>query len=225
MTKNKSNSRNLVLFTLAILIIFILLFVVTQMTKKTDGSSTMKNKPDIASQPLMGNKDAKVTIVEFGDYKCPSCKAWGEQIFPKLQKDYVDTGKANFSYINTLFHGDESKLGALAGESIYAKNPDEFWNIHKAIFNAQPAVDHDSLWITPEKLLELAKTNAPKIDLKALEDDLKNQSFLSQVSLDEKLVKQFNVQKTPTIMVNDVMITNPFDYKTISAIIDKELGK
>ena len=223
MKKNKNASRNLVLFTLAILILFISIFVLNQMTKKIDNKTTMTNAPDISAQPVMGNKDAKVTIVEFGDYKCPSCKAWGEQILPQLTKEYITPGKAKFSYINVLFHGEESKIGALAGESVFAQNPEVFWVIHKAIFNAQPTVNHDSLWVTPAKMLEIAKIQAPSIDLLKLEDDIKNQRTLPQVKVDEKLVQQFNVKQTPTIMINDVAITNPFDYKAIVETIEKEL--
>ncbi|WP_420831212.1 thioredoxin domain-containing protein [Paenibacillus lignilyticus] len=37
-----------------------------------------------------------MSIVEFGDFKCPSCKAWGEQLYPKLKEAYIDRGKSQF---------------------------------------------------------------------------------------------------------------------------------
>ncbi|MDA6082947.1 thioredoxin domain-containing protein, partial [Escherichia coli] len=77
-------------------------------------------------------------VVEFGDFKCPACKAWGQNIFPKLVEDYVDTGKVKFSYINVLFHGDESKLGSVAAEAVYKQNPDSYWDFNKALFDAHP---------------------------------------------------------------------------------------
>ena len=71
------------------------------------------------SQPTLGSSNAPITVVELGDFKCPACKAWGENIFPQLIEDYVDTGKVKFSLVNVLFHGDESKLGSVAAEAIY----------------------------------------------------------------------------------------------------------
>ncbi|WP_243463044.1 thioredoxin domain-containing protein [Mesobacillus boroniphilus] len=44
----------------------------------------------------------------------PACKAWSQNFYPQLVKDYVETGKVKFAYINVLFHGEESKLGSLA---------------------------------------------------------------------------------------------------------------
>ena len=132
---------------------------------------SFEKQPPIDGQPTMGESDAPITVVEFGDFKCPSCKAWGETIYPQLITDYVDTGKVKFSFINVLFHGDESKLGSLAAEAVYKQNPDSYWEFHKGLFKEQPDADHDSLWITREKINEVASA-IPDIDLKQLQDDM-----------------------------------------------------
>ncbi|OAB44747.1 hypothetical protein PGLA_04860 [Paenibacillus glacialis] len=66
-------------------------------------------------------------MIEFGDYKCPSCKAWSEHLYPQLMKEYVDTSKVKFAYINVLFHGEESELASLAVESVFDQDPEAFW--------------------------------------------------------------------------------------------------
>ncbi|MBY3621071.1 thioredoxin domain-containing protein [Acinetobacter sp. CUI P1] len=161
----KANNKNLVIYTTIIVVLLVALFVINQASKKnTDITKATSKSSSTSSQPLMGDTNAKVSIVEFGDYKCPSCKAWGEQVWPKLKASYVDTGKATFSYINVLFHGTESNLGALAGEAVLKTNPDDFWNFHKTLFDAQPSENHDGLWITEEKLLDVVQTSVPGID-------------------------------------------------------------
>ncbi|KFN04300.1 thioredoxin family protein [Bacillus clarus] len=60
-------------------------------------NKVIKDLPPIGKQPTLGKEDAQISVVEFGDYKCPARKAWGERIFPQLQKDYIDTGKVKFS--------------------------------------------------------------------------------------------------------------------------------
>ncbi|OME75956.1 dihydroneopterin aldolase [Paenibacillus sp. FSL A5-0031] len=224
MNKKSKKSRSLVLYTLVVIVLFVALFAINQATNKKDNvNQTTAEAPSTASQPVMGKEDAKVSIVEFGDYKCPSCKAWGEQVWPLLKKDYIDSGKAKFSYTNVLFHGEESKLGALAGEAIFKSNPEDFWTFHKALFDAQPEVNHDGLWITEEKLLEVAKTSVPTMDLEQFQQSLKSNEVQGSLDLDQELVKQFNIKQTPTIMINNIVIANPFDYAAITAAIEQEM--
>jgi protein-disulfide isomerase len=225
MNKRKKNPRYLVLFSAVIIVLFVIMFLLNRATDEAVDTTKTTKAPDLIGQPIMGSDEAKVTIVEFGDYKCPSCKAWGEQIFPPIKQMYIDTGKVKFSYINVLFHGEESTLGALASESVFAQNPESFWDFHKRLFAAQPSGDHDSLWLTSEKVLEVANTLGQGIDAAKLQTDMSNQTTMTQVNEDTKLVQEFNVQQTPTIMVNDIVITNPFDYKLIVRVIEEQLGK
>ncbi|SFS45232.1 DsbA family protein [Paenibacillus sp. BC26] len=216
------SSKQLVLFTSIIVGLFVLLFIISQATDKTGKS--FQDAPEIINQPIEGDKDAKVSIVEFGDYKCPSCKAWGEQFYPKLKEAYIDSGKANFTYINVLFHGDESRLGAQAGEAVWSQNPEAFWPFHKALFQAQPAQDHDALWITTDKINEIAATVKPAIDLEKLNAAISGEAVQNEVSADEKLVQDYKVMQTPSIMINQVMVKDPFDYAAIVELIEEQLN-
>ncbi len=224
------NSQKIVISTLILFaaIVGLVLFLnrEDERTQETDQTTNSKGHPSIEGQPTLGGADAPVSIVEFGDYKCPSCKQWGETIYPKLIEDYVDTGKAKLSYINVLFHGKESILAALASESVYKQDPESFWAFHKAVFDAQPATEeHDNPWVTVDKLKEIAAKTAPNVDLAQLETDLNvdGTSVAEDVSKDDGLVKEFNVQFTPSIMVNGVMLEDPFDYETIVSLIEKGL--
>jgi len=46
-----------------------------------------------AADPVLGNPNAPVTIVEYGDYKCRFCAAWAVQTEPQLKRAFIDTGK------------------------------------------------------------------------------------------------------------------------------------
>lgn len=198
------------------------LVVINNSNSKTDTASTYEKKPPVEGQPTLGKSDASVQVVEFGDFKCPACKAWGENIYPQLVKDYVDKGKVTFTFINVLFHGEESELGSLAAESVYKQNPDKYWEFHKALFKEQPRENHDALWITDEKINEIAGT-IPGLDVNQLQEDMKNEAVIEEVSKYQKLVEEYKVQLTPSIMVNGTMLEDPFDYEKIKSLIDKEL--
>lgn len=225
MAKNRTNSpfKFAVILTLVIFALLSTLVVFNNMKSDTNNNVSFDKQPSIEGQPTLGKSDAPVTVVEFGDFKCPACKEWGETIFPQLVKEYVDTGKVKFSFINTLFHGEESNLGSLAAESVFDQNPDAYWDFHKGLFIEQPSENHDALWITKEKILEVASKNVPNIDLERLKSDIQQQSKIEEINRDTKLVKEFKVELTPTIMVNGTMLEDPFDYEKIKSLIEKEI--
>ncbi|MEV5117014.1 DsbA family protein [Peribacillus frigoritolerans] len=220
MMKSKNSGMKMaVILTIIILGVLAALVVINSETKNTGSEVKV---PSIEGQPILGEANAPVTVVEFGDFKCPSCKAWGETIFPRLVSEYVDTGKVKFSYINVLFHGEESKLGSIAAESVLKNFPDAYWDFHKGLFKEQPSQNHDALWINQEKILEVA-SGVPGIDVDKLKTDIEQQSDLEAVNKDTELVEEFKVQQTPTIIINGIMLEYPFDYEKIKTHIDQEL--
>lgn len=219
--KNNSFFKMIVVITL-IVIAAITALVMINSNSGSDTSTNVDKLPQLEGQPTMGEADAPVTVVEFGDYKCPACKAWGEQFLPTLVQEYVDQGKVKFTYINVLFHGEESNLGSAAAEAIYKQSPESYWEFHKQLFGEQPGADHDSKWLTNEKVMEVASA-IPGIDLSQLEKDIQSQDVKNELEKDTALVEEFKVEKTPTVMVNDTVLEDPFDYELIISLIEKEL--
>ena len=147
----------------------------------------------------------------------------GENIMPQLSKDFIETGKASFSYINVLFMVKSQKQAHFA-EAIIRKILTHFghFTMKYLMHNLQQSKD-DNAWLTPDKALELAREYTPNIDLAKLKEDMGSKQIEDQVGLDEELVREYNVQQTPTIMINNVMVSNPFDYEEISSLINAQL--
>lgn len=222
MKAKSSGLKVVMIITIIILGLMTALVVLNNMQSDANNHTSFDKQPPIEGQPVLGEPDAPVTVVEFGDFKCPACKAWGESVFPALINDYVETGKVKFSYVNVLFHGEESQLGSLAAESIFKQNPDTYWDFHQELFKEQPSQNHDALWITPDKMLEIAK-KFPSIDVEKLKVDLEQQSAIEEVQKDSKLVEEYKVEQTPSIMVNGTMLEDPFDYEEMKSLIEEEL--
>lgn len=214
------NTKALVLITggVTLLVAIFVLFL-----NNESENQELANHPNIDNQPTMGDENASVSLVEFGDYKCPSCKAWNEIVYPKLKADFIDNGKLKFTYINVLFHGEESALGAAAGEAVYKQNSDAYWKFHKQLFNEQPKELHDDLWITPDKVAEVSKEYAPKINQDMFKNDISSKEITQEVEKDANLVKEFKVEQTPSIIINGIMLEDPFNYEEISRIINEQL--
>jgi len=52
----------------------------------------------IDDDPALGDPDAKVTIIEFGDYQCPYCRIFWKDTLPRIKEQYVDTGKVRLVF-------------------------------------------------------------------------------------------------------------------------------
>jgi protein-disulfide isomerase len=222
--KKTNSAKMLVIYTTAILILFVAIFMINRANNGQGEATRLANPPSIVNQPVIGNEQAKVTMIEFGDYKCPSCKLWSENIYPQLKAQFIDSGQAKLAFINTLFHGEESRLGAIAGEAVLSQSKDAFWEFNEAMFAAQPTSDHEVQWITEQKIAEIANSIPTKIDLKKLAEDITNRTTSPQVDIDTGIVEKYQINQTPTLLINGIRVGNPFDLNEIKAIIDKEIG-
>ncbi|MBU8785543.1 MULTISPECIES: thioredoxin domain-containing protein [Bacillus] len=224
MKKNQQSPMKFAVI-MTVVVVFLIGVLVVLNNQTENASQTFDDKPSTEGQPILGNKKAAVTITEFGDYKCPSCKQWTETVFPDLKKDFIDKGKVNFSYINFVNeqHGRGSELSALASEQVWKEDPDSFWAFHEALFKVQP--DNDTMeteWATPAKLADIAESHT-KVKRDKLIKSLDDKTFSKELQTDESLIDEYKVDSTPTIFVNGEKIAKPFDYDQIKEAIEKEL--
>jgi len=220
-SRNTNSMKPLLWITVGFAAVIILLVVLTAL--RGTSQDRFSELPSLEAQQVRGNENAAVTVVEFGDYMCPTCMVWDRMVYPQLHKDYIATGKVQYVFINTLFHGQPSELAALASESVFEQSPEHFWAYHDAIFTAQANQDSNSNWVTPELLLSLAEEHVPGIDLEKLEADLVNKAALPKLVIDMDLVDRYEVKGTPTVMINGIVMNNPMDYEEIRETIEQEL--
>jgi len=174
-------------------------------------------------QPSLGEPDAPVKVVEFGDYKCPACAYFHEQVFFDLKRDYIDTGKVEFFFINFPIIGPDSITAGIAGECIYHQSEPAFWAYHGAVYENQGP--ESRLWATPAFLLELVRQHVKvKIDEAELERCIADERYRKDVEQDGKIGEAAGVRATPSIFVNGQKVDYP-SYKAIKAAIEKELAK
>ncbi len=100
-----------------------------------DQAQTIVVPPIGTRDVVMGNKDAKVTLIEYGDYQCPFCGRFFTQVEPNLIEDYVNTGKVKFVYRDLAFLGPESIASAEAAEC--SKDQNKFWQFHDALYTEE----------------------------------------------------------------------------------------
>ncbi len=94
-------------------------------------------KVSIDNDPILGDKNAPVTIIEFSDYECPFCKRHFEQTLPQLVKEYINTGKVKlvFRDLPLSFHDPMATTEAIAANCARAQGDDTtYFKYHDEIF-------------------------------------------------------------------------------------------
>ena len=193
--ERKQLIQKMVIGTLLVLAIGVgVLLMVNSKTAPEESAELYQN------QPMVGQSDASVKIVEFGDFKCPACKMFTSALYPQIKKELIDTGIASFYFVNFPFLGTDSTAAAIATEAVFAQKPTAFWDYYKAVYGAQG--DEKTVWATTDKLVEIAKLSGIDIDLERLRQDIDKETYKKQVQDDEKLAKQYRITGTPSLLVN-----------------------
>src|SRR3990172_10921837 len=91
----------------------------------------------VDDDPVLGDKNAPITIVEFSDYECPFCKRHFDETLPQLVKNYVDTGKVKIVYRDfpLSFHDPMATKEAVAANCAREQGADKkYFEFHDEIF-------------------------------------------------------------------------------------------
>ncbi|MES2503459.1 MAG: DsbA family protein [Myxococcota bacterium] len=149
----------------------------------------------VGQSPVLGKKDAKVSIVVFSDGQCPFCKG-ADELLREAVKDPELKEKVNIVFKNypLSFH-QNAKPAAKAALAAKEQGDDKFWAMMEKIFNNQQN-------LTPENFSKWAKEiglSMPKYELALKNNDGK---YEEQIKADMDLgTNQAQVRGTPSIYV------------------------
>jgi protein-disulfide isomerase len=145
---------------------------------------------------ILGNTSAPITIVEFGDYQCHQCYNWFHNTKPSVFQNYVDTGKANFVFVDFAFLGRDSPKAAQA--SYCAEDQGKYWEYHNQLYNAQES-QIDNGWANSERLKAFAFSLG--LDMESFESCLDSGKYAKRVQYNIAEAKKLGVTGTPTFFI------------------------
>jgi protein-disulfide isomerase len=226
--KKKQQTWIIMSTTLAVLIVVALIVAIVFNNKKAHtvqqgASSAQSQVIEYNNEPSMGETKAPVKLAEFGDYKCMYCRQFELGIFPQLKKDYIDTGKVQFYFMNFPIIAQDSVLAANASETIYEEHPNDFWKFHELLYQNQG--DETKPWVTQDVLVKFAKEAVPNLDEKPFRWSLSQSSYQDQINRDKEMGQRAGVQGTPTLFINGQPVGNPLDYSALKKQLDQALQK
>lgn len=168
---------------------------------------------DIENGLFFGDKKAKVRVVVFEDFKCKYCKKYSNEIFPQIQKKYIDTNKINYVILPLAFiYG--SKPLANAAIAIYELQKDQFFEFIKIISQKNAKIQ------TNQDLIKIA-SKLEGVDIEIFETFLDNEIFNTylkdNLAYAKKIMPSFEV---PAIYVNG----NPIRIDKVINTIEENLN-
>jgi protein-disulfide isomerase len=174
--------------------------------------------PQISARDVvLGDIKAPVTFFEYGDYQCPFCGRFFQQIEPSLRDEYVKTGKVKMVFKSFQFLGPESLAAAEAAEC--AKDQSKFWGYHDALYTAEIADGKESNGNLNRELFMKIAGNLG-MDTAAFANCIDTKKYAAQVQQDIADGQAVGVNSTPTSFVNGQMLQGALPYAQFKAVID-----
>ena len=164
-----------------------------------------------------GNVDAKVSILVYESLTCGHCADFHKEVYPKLKKDFIDAG-----LVNIEFRSFPLDLAALNASKIaHCKNDGNSDILHFLYENQKKWVRGKTIKEFNGNLKKLIVTNLP-FDFTEFESCLANKDIEDHI-LNDRIsgVKKFNIEATPTLIINGKKFDNPHNYKKLKKTLEK----
>ena len=161
---------------------------------------------------VQGADDAPVTLVEYGDYECPSCGD-AYTVVKRVQKHFGP--KLRFVYRNFPLEQHEFAMPA-AETAEFAASEGKFWEMHDALYENQVAMDEDLFPKLGKKL---------GLDTEGLMDALEEEQFAAHIEADMKSGEASGVRGTPTFYINGHRQDGSFAYDTLTDAVNAALAE
>ena len=189
-----------------IILFFALLFQIS--TINADNS-------DIIKRILVGNKDAKITIIVYESLTCSHCANFHINILPDLKRDYIDTGIAKIEFRH--FPLDVAALNA--SKIAQCKNDGKSDILNSLYLNQPKWIKGQTIDEVNENLKKFLISENMKIDFNKCTTDKNIEDFVLNDRIEG--VKKFKVNATPTIIIDDKKFEKSLNYKNLKKTLEK----
>ena len=162
-----------------------------------------------------GSKTAKVKIIVYESLTCGHCAEFHKKIYPEIKKDFIDTG-----LVNIEFRSFPLNMAALNASKIaHCNNDGNSEILHFLFSNQRKWVKGNTIEEANMNLKNLITDENIKIDF----DSCINNKLVEDYILESRIngVKKFEINATPTLVIDNKKFEDPFNYKKIKKTLEK----
>ena len=164
---------------------------------------------------LVGNKDAKITIIVYESLTCSHCASFHINVFPDLKKDYIDTGLAKIEFRH--FPLDIAALNA--SKISQCKNDGGSEILNSLYLNQTKWVKGKTIEDVNENLKKFLVNEGFDIDLEKCTTNKEIEDFILNDRIEG--TKEFKINATPTIIINNKKFEKTLNYKNLKDSLEK----
>ena len=161
----------------------------------TDSNALTAAKLIQDGSPVLGDADAPVTILEWGDYQCTFCYKFNQGTLNTIKKDYIDSGKVNLIFKDYPLNGDDSVLAAEASHC--ASEQGRYWQYHDELYKNWGG--ERTGWITRESLERFADT--VNLNLEEFNECLDSHRYQDMVITQYEFGREIGIDATPSFLI------------------------
>ena len=176
----------------------------------------------LQGEPVLGDPNAPLTIVEFSDFECSYCRRFHKQVMPQLKRDYIDTGLVRFVHkdLPLPFHPHALRAAAAAR---CAGEQNRYWETYDALFEQQNC-------LSCKGVLSIAAEE--ELNTTALKACMEREATVAAINSNRSEASLHNISATPSFVIGPTksdetlegsVIEGALPWKAFQSSIDKAL--
>lgn len=159
---------------------------------------------------ILGEKDAKYTLVEYSDFQCPYC-ASAYHTVKELSKRHGNDLRFIYKHLPLPFHA-QAMPAAQWLEAVAIQSPEKAWKFHDTLFENQAKLGVDFFKKTAKDL---------GVDVERCEKDAESQAVKDRIAADMEEAKKFGFNGTPGFLLNGIPVKGAYPIEYFEEIIKK----
>ena len=164
---------------------------------------------------IVGNVEAKITIIAFESLTCSHCANFHKDVYPQLKKEYLDTGLAKIEFRH--FPLDIAAFNA--SKVSQCKNDGDSSMLNSMFANQQKWVKGNSAEEANKNLQKFLKSEGFNVDFEKCIENKDIEDFVLNDRIDA--VRKYKINATPTIIINDKKFEKSLNYKNLTKALAK----
>ena len=155
--------------------------------------------PDVLTRngsPILGNVDAPITLVEFGDYQCSFCKRHFDQTHDLIMKNYVKTNKVKILFKDLIVTPGRDSIHA-AHATHCAKDQGMFWRYHYILYNNWEG--ENTGWVTTDNLNKFAQNL--DLDMNKFSKCMSENKWMKLINASKEDANTLGITGTPSFFL------------------------
>lgn len=195
------------------------LFIVSKPKEDSNANFNGDAKQVQTDDHVRNKGDQKVTLIEYGDFQCPSCAAY-YTILKQLETTYSDQVSFVFRHYPIISIHPNAFAAARAAEA--ASNQGKFFEMHDKLYETQQ--DWGLVSTNQQNLFE-GYAEQLGLNMDQFKADYVGEPVATRINRDISSAKQFEVTGTPSFVLNGSKITTPTDKAAFEKVLDEAIAQ